>query len=210
MNHKQKIVEFLVKPENLPVTLEVANHIEEVRQMLNQSFWTDFKRALQTNLNQSSLRNRWVVGFDGDYGADGIFCWIQNKHLAENFTCYNLFLGIEEWSKGGYSVGYGMAWNKEIKNETDKKVIQRSYRLESYKRLLQKSDNVEDPAEENLPYWPRYYLLDLDFRGDDFALEYGLDRSGYVRDLANKIWVYFKTIEPELYRFNQEMMRLKK
>ena len=71
MDYQDHIIEFLRKPENLPIALEVVKHTDALRIHLHKAFWPDIYTALKARLEVLPISDRWVVSkplaFDRDY-----------------------------------------------------------------------------------------------------------------------------------------------
>jgi hypothetical protein len=62
-DYEKKVTEFLIRPENLPAALEVADHILEVKRLLVLEFW----RAVADRVRGSIVQfPAWVMRLDTD------------------------------------------------------------------------------------------------------------------------------------------------
>jgi hypothetical protein len=199
MDYQKQIIDFLCKPENLPIALEVSRNMESLRRYFHKSFWEDITKALQTRLKASRFVDRWNVVFEEDFDQDYAGCLICKKNIPENFKGTYLSLHLQQDSKkAGYQLRYGLVWNKEHKVPP---------KVSVYKKVLQKSIDAGVPESFGNIWWSTLFDLDLYPRSDDFAILYGLSRTDFIKDLSERIWAYFESIEPELYQLNKELMR---
>lgn len=198
MENQPSIYEFLRRPENLQVALDVANYIEELRAHLQKTFWQDIEKALSDRLANSSYSRRWQIS------TSGIPCEKSYKNLLitlkstsaspqRSYLCVTLEQGEPRY---GYQLYYGLRWEPAERAES---------RLESYKKLLAKSKEL-GADYRMLPWWPASCLLDTYLQSDEVVLQYGLEPTGFIQNLADQIWDYFTGLEAELYAFDKEIL----
>jgi hypothetical protein len=77
-------------------------------------------------------------------------------------------------------------------------------------RLIQLSENAGYPGEYQGTWWATQLELGTNLISDEFVLHYGLNRVGFTNDLVKKIWEYFKSIEPDLFQLNNELIHGRK
>lgn len=201
MDSQNQIVEFLAKPENLPITLEIAKHIEDVRINLQNSFWLEITKALESRLKDSEISKRWEVKFEEDTKNDYKGCTFYIKNRPKDDRSSYLSLTLEQYpQKYNNRLMYGLSWNKEHKSNPRSPIIN---------SLLQKSAGAGVSEVEGNSSYLVYLYLDVYTRSDDFALNYGFDKVGFVKDLSDNIWSYFELIEPDLFKFNKMMLNKK-
>jgi len=123
-DYKDAAVQFLSKPENLEVALDVAELLEDVKDKLVLEFWHSLKD--QVCKIQSELP-AWSFGLDSDEKLlkgrySGLHCVPKIAPNAQNFLMFCL-------RQEGDKIYQGVRWNKEVKtafDELSKKVPQLS------------------------------------------------------------------------------------
>jgi hypothetical protein len=198
MDQQKPIFEFLSKPENLTIALEVAKYADTLRKRLHESFWEEITRALQTRMGASSFTDRWLVSTLGDFDKAYASRNIYLKTIPETFTGSTLSVCLMQSAPSGkYRLYYGLVWSKT-----------RSAPLsDSYSKLLQRSRENGFSEKGQVPWWPACTYLEIYPGTDEFTLEYGVNRAEFIDRLAERVWAYFVNIEAELYQFNQDMLR---
>lgn len=110
MNADEEINEFLAKPENLPLVLDVARRVDDVRRLLIRRFWDRVEEMLHEWT--ATTRDIWIVEK----------CIMNNDPLSN--YCYCLLK--QEVAQGAFSVQFsvqqenpnlktyiGLSWSRE-------------------------------------------------------------------------------------------------
>jgi hypothetical protein len=140
-DYRDAAVQFLLKPENLEVALEVAELVEDVKDELVLEFWHTLKGKVCEN--QGKLAP-WLVKLDSDEQLkgnwSGLDCVPDIAPKAERYLRCRL-------AQGGGTIYQGVCWNKEMKtpfDELSKSVPQLSVikdRLQGLSKEYAKRDN---------------------------------------------------------------------
>ena len=199
MDHQNQILDFLQKPENLPVALEVATHVEALRLRLHKTFWQDITQALKTRIEISSYSDRWIIFSEGQYDNAWKNIQVQIKSKPEGFTGSILVVALmQNRPNSKYQLNYGLLWTPKDRQPPD---------LESYKALMVYSKQAGFIDKEQNSWWPVNHYLDIYLRSDEFMLSYGLQSDEFIDGLAEKVWDYFTGLEPSLFQLNQELFQ---
>ena len=59
MSYEEKILQFLAKPENLPVAFEVAEYLQKLKEFTHQMFWSNFSEAMTVRMEDSLYNDKW-------------------------------------------------------------------------------------------------------------------------------------------------------
>jgi hypothetical protein len=121
-DYRDAAVQFLLKPENLEVALEVAELVEDVKDKLVLEFWHTLKSKVCEN--QGKLPT-WSVKLDSDEdllkgGYRGLRCVPDTASKAQHYLGFRI-------TQGGGTIYQGVRWNEEMKtpfDELSKKVPQ--------------------------------------------------------------------------------------
>ena len=76
--------------------------------------------------------------------------------------------------------------------------------------MIQQSENAGFPGEYQGTWWATELDLGISLTSDELVLQYGLNRAGYIKDLIERIWAYFESIEPDLFQINNELIHGRK
>jgi hypothetical protein len=194
MDYQAQILEFLQKPENLAVALEVAKNIEALRSNLHNAFWKDMYKTLQSRLDKSTFADRWMIFSERNFDEAYKSIEIKVKSLPSSFKGTYLEVCLEQGTPAtNYSLYYGLVWALEERSAPDS---------ETFRTLLKISKNLGVSNENQNSWWPMKSFLNTYPRTDEFLLKYS---SGLIEDLAERIWNYFTTLEPTLFMLNQEL-----
>jgi hypothetical protein len=112
-DYRDAAVQFLLKPENLEVALEIAELVENVKQKLVLEFWHGLKSKVSEN--QSKLAT-WSVKLDSDEQLkgnwSGLDCVPDIASRAQRYLRFRV-------EQGGGTIYQGVCWNKEMKTPFD-------------------------------------------------------------------------------------------
>ena len=202
MDYQGQILAFLEKPENLPIALEVAKHVEALRPRLHKTFWTAMDQALIAKLQGSKFENRWMIysnprSFDqADKNLRIHIKFIPDAFKGPHLTvCLQQGLSIDH-----YGLIYGLAWGRQERSVPDNG---------TFRHLVELSKPFGFPEKNQNRWWPIFRNLNIAPRSDEFMLQYGLDPAGFIEEITLKIWTYFIKIEPHLYQLNQDLFEEK-
>ena len=117
MDSQQKIVEFLAKPENLATALEVAKHIDELRQHLRKSFWNELIHELENHLTLSKYKDKWNIFEGSKFEDDYPSYYFRVRNKPGSFTGSTLTVTFEQNSqREGFQFYYGLVWWDDVRD----------------------------------------------------------------------------------------------
>jgi hypothetical protein len=196
MVNQEPFIEFLQKPENLPVALEVAQHVEALRLHFHQVFWQDIQRELNTRLGNSTFKDLWTIISEGE-SFDETYrnLKIQVKSIPVSFKDSHLTVCLLQDRAPDYRLQYGLLWANNMRSAPNSNTFQTLLEMSKSKGILAGDQNSWAPALS---------LLDIYPRSNEFILQYN---PKFIKELAENIWGYFTFIEPTLYQLNQELFK---
>jgi hypothetical protein len=114
-DYKDAAVQFLSKPENLEVALDVAELLEDVKDKLVLEFWHKLKERVSEKLSEPLT---WSFKLDSDEELlkgryPGLDCVPGIAPNAQHFLRFRL-------EQGGDKISQGVCWNVEMKTPFDK------------------------------------------------------------------------------------------
>lgn len=59
MSYEDQLIKYLAQPENLPVALEIAEHVQKLKDDLHRRFWSLFAELVNPRLAQSGVAESW-------------------------------------------------------------------------------------------------------------------------------------------------------
>jgi hypothetical protein len=131
---RNEAVQFLSKPENLPVALEVADLIEDVKDRLMLQFWHQLKDKLS---GRESEFPGWSLRLDDAVLLNGR--WQGLDWLPPIVSAGHPYLKLRV-EKGTDNVYQGVSWKEEMKTPLDK-LAERVRDLARIRELLPKGSN---------------------------------------------------------------------
>jgi hypothetical protein len=113
-DYKDAAVQFLLKPENLEVALEIDELVRDVKDKLVLEFWHALKSKVCEG--QSELP-AWTINLDSDKdllkgGYAGLDCVPDIASTAQRYLKFSV-------EQGGGTIYQGVCWNKEMKTPFD-------------------------------------------------------------------------------------------
>ena len=108
MNEEQAVLDFFSQEENLPLALIAADHIDEIRQRLNNEFWEALRERLDAWLSQQGLN--WVSDLTRDRNSDDCFVGLHFKPQEEHRAFLIPFMEQQFMGKE-YRIFFGLMWS---------------------------------------------------------------------------------------------------
>ena len=110
MNEQQAALDFFSQPENLPLALIAAEHIDDIRQRLNNEFWEGLREQLDSWTAQQGLA--WDSAITEDRNNDECLVGLHAKPQTEQRVFLIPFME-QQFLGGDYRMFVGLMWNTE-------------------------------------------------------------------------------------------------
>ena len=118
MSTEDDIFEYLATPENLPVALEIADYVEQLKHNLHRKFWTTFNPRMEQRLKTSEYGSDWVYHphparrYRTEWGKSYIAPADENDKKTPQLS-----VAFGQGSRSNdYRFFWGANWNKEPDN----------------------------------------------------------------------------------------------
>lgn len=108
MNEEQAALDFFSQPENLPLALIAADHIDGIRQRLNNEFWLALRDRLEAWLAERALP--WSVKPTEDRNAEECLVGLHLEPHNEQRSFLRPFME-QQFLGDNYRMFYGLMWN---------------------------------------------------------------------------------------------------
>lgn len=108
MNEQQAALDFFSQPENLPLALITAEHIDDIRQRLNNEFWESLSERLESWITEQGLP--WDSAITEDRNNDECMVGLHAKPQAEQRVFLIPFME-QQFLGGDYRMFFGLMWN---------------------------------------------------------------------------------------------------
>jgi hypothetical protein len=108
MNEEQAVLEFFAKPENLPLSLSVAEQMDKLREQMNNRFWKDLMSRINALIQAHKLT--WNFEFTEDKNATDILVGLHC--ITALGQTLNLSPMLEQQYLGGlWRIYFGLRWS---------------------------------------------------------------------------------------------------
>lgn len=192
MDYTDAVLEFLAREENLPIALEIADLVEQLKPWLHQEFWFAFRDRLQDLLVQSEWANSWVVqmtdrsGFLSNYAA----CFLVPS--PDSRGRHYLRVALQQSTpRESYRLCYGTLWNM------------RSSTRPNFERVTDLVQELQQQGFQSNDLWLGYRYLDHYLESRDFMLRMATDRQDYIEGLFQTLWMFFEDKLEQIQAVNQ-------
>jgi hypothetical protein len=196
MNSHEQIVEFLLKPENLPVALEVTQQVQNLRRHTHETLWKEVQTALTDRLAASQLSGRWIITSQNNFDVAYKCIEIKLRSVPASSKVNYLEACLEQGTPAeNYQLYYGLVWALEEGSVPPGT---------AFRTLLEKSKSLGVSDDNRNSWWTMKCFLNVFPRSDEFLMKYN---PVFIEELAEQVWGYFERVEPDLYQLNQELFQ---
>lgn len=108
MNEEQAALEFFARPENLPLTLAVAEQADKLREQMNNRLWRELQQRIDTLIKAHELAWRIEVTEDKNTpdSVAGLHC-----SLAAEQSLYLRPMVEQQYLGGDWRIYFGLMWS---------------------------------------------------------------------------------------------------
>ena len=202
MDYEKAAREFLLTEENLPVALEIARIVENIKPELHRVFWRALHDNLTIKLGRSDWSDKWRVSYRPDikhFKKDWFGCSLVPQYEAGDCTYYTVRL--EQTTRSdGYRLFYGVQRSQRnpLPREDDlPQVI-------SLKRGLE-----ERGLRDNEVWWIGIKNLSDRAASHEFLLRMSNDKEAFVDEIAQLLWSLLTECGDLIEAANQALAEVK-
>jgi hypothetical protein len=109
MNEEQAVLDFFAKPENLPLALIAAEHLDTVRRDLNNAFWLSMEAGLHALLAKHTLP--WTCSLTEDRNAKNCLVGLSLQPTSNSRVFLRPFME-QQFTGDEYRIYHGLMWNE--------------------------------------------------------------------------------------------------
>lgn len=190
MSTTEDIHAFLTKRENLSIALEIADHVDNLKNTSHRNFWSNFNHLLAAKLKQSQLVNEWTYepfkGVKNEWGKS----YLAPKKKGDVYKSY-LVMVFAQANKPNYRLFWGIHWRNEPPGFTHPDLL-----------IL-----MEILHKHNIKFVERSWIgsgyNDYSVYSEDFLYRINNDPDGLYEEIIDKYWGLFVEVRPLLERINQ-------
>ncbi len=196
MSYDEKILEFLAQPENLPVAMQVADYVQQLREKTHQDFWSMFSDEAIARLESSEYIDDWKIISPPPDRWDK--SWERIHLRPRNLPSSDrpiLSVTLEQGTPNfDFVLYYGARWEPEgIKD----------YASKSHDSLIQKLEEMQITQSNNI--WTRWNYMGYKARGGQFIMRMTKDPDSLVDEILDKYWKLFQEVQELVWTVNQEL-----
>lgn len=194
MSYEQEVMQFLSRPENLPIALEVAVYVEQIKSALHEKFWNELAINLRQRLNTSAFQEHWRVDAPEDVTKPYAKCVFHPKGPTAPSP---IRIGIEQNTRqGNYALYYGMHWAHQKPAKADQ--------IEAVEILRQELLAQGFVKESN--WWLGWQWLNVQVYSAPVLQGMSADSAAFVDTFAEKIWETFLQFRPLAEEVNAKLI----
>ena len=195
MSSEDEIFEYLTQPENLPIALEIADYVEQLKHKLHRKFWTTFNPRMEQRLKISEYNSTWVFHphparrYRTEWGKSYIAPAGKNyKSISQ------LRVAFGQGSRSNdYRFFWGANWIKEPENFDNPAMT----KLKA--ELIARDINI---VEKHWPGWGRYKYSPYD---SQFMIRMYRDTEELIAEIVEDVWKLFTDLRPIIEEINDSL-----
>lgn len=189
MNEEQAVLDFFSKKENLPLALNVANQVDNIRQKMNNDFWLALCKRIATTAPE------WRVSITEDRNTKEC---LVGLHLQpeEDQKIYLRPMMEQQYLGDTLRIYYGLMWSvtptSEQKQLPTLQALSNSFQEAGFK------NNESFLAWQ----WTSYYPRDM-----EFLLRFSTDADALLDEVSSLIETLLETCNKDLQLANQALRK---
>lgn len=189
MNEEQAVLDFFSKKENLPLALNVANQVDNIRQKMNNDFWLALCKRIATAVPE------WRVSITEDRNTKEC---LVGLHLQpeEDQKIYLRPMMEQQYLGDTLRIYYGLMWSvtptSEQKQLPTLQALSNSFQEAGFK------NNESFLAWQ----WTSYYPRDM-----EFLLRFSTDADALLDEVSSLIENLLETCHENLQLANQALRK---
>ena len=195
MTTDNEILNFLTRPENIPMVFEVVHHYEPLLDHFYDLFVQLVTEDLKTRLKKSDYVGKWIIekGNIQDCTVDyaTIYIKLKEEFLTENR--FKLFAALQRGPRADQCpTWYGVCWSSVVSElapvpwEVDK-VTKKLQPISSFPRRQ---------------WWLGRILMPYKIQGELFIIQLAQNKAGFIQEIIDPFWGMFTDIAEDLEAAN--------
>lgn len=198
---EQEMRQFLAQPENIRTAMEIARHVEKMRNDAHAAFWRKFEDLLRKRVADSSYNSSWYLttsdkNFQNAWFNNSIAPQLRMTHPSAVL----LKVALEQNSLGnGYRLYYGIKWthNRDHRTELPEYKALRSYLLGEGYKLTERE------------WWMLSKGTGYAARGDSFLYRMAQEPEAFSQEMVDLCWHLFGEAVELMNAFNSAAVEAK-
>ncbi len=184
MDYEAAIIDFLARKDNLPLVLEIADRLDQLKDKSQQGFWQELYKALKQRLAQSGKSNKWrvVISEEESFCDNSAYCRIEPVAMEEDQLYLCIWIQQQQFG-ADFWLYYGIDYSQELLSKWSLKQV----------RTLEAELEEEGFEEVGNDFCGRYKYLDWSLRDKDFMLRWAARRQSVVEQVVELVWMLFES-----------------
>ncbi len=196
-SYGEAIVEFLSDKDNLPLALDIADHVADVKLSINRQFWKEITRKFNEELKHESLG--WTAFIDDKKTLNGKCPGVSIRH---NELKGPFVFRVERWDHLYYGVYYPDDFEKP------EEVSLQLPELQELKKLVDRL--ATHGVTKTDPKWLRWAYVFEFSAARKFFEEAVAVKDQLADSIFSESWKLFKSVRCPMEKANQEIRQTSK
>lgn len=191
-----EIMNFLKKPENLSLAIDIAKRVNHLRKALHKDMWDMIAQDLTKHLSNSEYSESWevVAPSDEDTFKTNAMCVITPKITEEIERNRFLRVAIQQWDRShNFQLYYGVIWNEKLEEDLDNE------------KLTHLTNWMSARQFNKTEWWPGYKMLRCYPQTDRFVMQMSTDSKSFIATITDKILELYMNVAPNLEAINEQL-----
>lgn len=194
MNYEQAIIEFLARPENFPIALDVAKQVEHVKDHLQVQFWSHYSEAIGRRLTSAGLIEGWREKIQCNENLLGAYTKCRIAFKPQKPDVVHLDVALEAGvPRDGYPIYYGLHWSRPY---------QKTYESPTLSKIRDIVSKLGFRLNPN-PWWVMTSQLRLSLRDDRLLTRLASEPAQVNDEVVNAVWTFFEQVRVPLEAVNE-------
>jgi hypothetical protein len=196
MDYERAAAEFLARPENLPIALEVAKRIEQTKNYLQIRFWHMYRDEMEHRLYTAKHSQQWQVSLERQERLLDPYakCLLVPAKVRQGAVYLRVTLEAQH-PRNEYNFIYGLCWSTQY-GATLNPIM-----AEEMVKVLKTISFAVNPSD----WWLTYVSVGQRLREDTFLVRFTSEPEEAVNEIADIVWSFFGQIREPLEALNESL-----
>lgn len=194
MVNEDVITQFIRRPENLALILDIEKQIDRYREVRHQAFWELLSESLESRLSESEHSSAYEITSPllENYRKGWVGCYIskQSGELGRDYPQLSVRI-VQGRPQEGNSLYLGVKGGNVDSSHPSKNV--------------QKLVRILGQRGFNTSWWIGHKFLMQGASSDSFLKQMLTNRQPFIQEITNTVWDLFVDIQPILEAANIEL-----
>jgi hypothetical protein len=192
MGYEERVLDFLAKPENLPLAFEISEYVSILIEKTHLQFYELFSDEMQSRLSGSDFNEDWKFSHPNqDRWAKSWEKFSIQPRRTRKKDEYYLIISMEQGRPDNdFILSAGVHWRP----------VEPKFPVRIPQGLLVKLKTLGLSRSNN--FYPGFQYLPDPIRSQEFVLKFHRFPEEVVGNLADQLWEIFETLHSDLDEFS--------